>query len=210
MKILNLYAGIGGNRKLWGDEHDITAVEYDKEIAKAYKDRYPTDTVIVCDAKQYLSEHYQEFDFIWASPPCQSHSTIINSQYTRSSYNAKFPDMSLYEIILFLQGHARDKKWVVENVIPYYEPLIKPAAQIDRHLYWSNFNITNIDVKKQYIIKFVTIDTLKDFDISSYSGIKNKRQVIRNQVNYEVGKHILDCALGQSKQDTQSLFDFAS
>ena len=22
MKILNLYAGIGGNRKLWGDEHD--------------------------------------------------------------------------------------------------------------------------------------------------------------------------------------------
>lgn len=29
MKILNLYAGIGGNRKLWtpnGDEHDITAV----------------------------------------------------------------------------------------------------------------------------------------------------------------------------------------
>ena len=27
MKILNLYAGIGGNRKLWGDEHEITAVE---------------------------------------------------------------------------------------------------------------------------------------------------------------------------------------
>ena len=22
LKILNLYAGIGGNRKLWGDEHD--------------------------------------------------------------------------------------------------------------------------------------------------------------------------------------------
>ena len=27
LKILNLYAGIGGNRKLWGNEHDITAVE---------------------------------------------------------------------------------------------------------------------------------------------------------------------------------------
>ena len=27
MKILNLYAGIGGNRKLWGDEHEVVAVE---------------------------------------------------------------------------------------------------------------------------------------------------------------------------------------
>lgn len=33
MKILNLYAGIGGNRKKWGDDHEITAVELDEEIA---------------------------------------------------------------------------------------------------------------------------------------------------------------------------------
>lgn len=26
MKILNLYAGIGGNRELWGNEHEITGV----------------------------------------------------------------------------------------------------------------------------------------------------------------------------------------
>ena len=35
-KILNLYAGIGGNRKLWGDEHEITAVEYDEATADVY------------------------------------------------------------------------------------------------------------------------------------------------------------------------------
>lgn len=29
MKILNLYAGIGGNRKLWGDEHEITDLKGD-------------------------------------------------------------------------------------------------------------------------------------------------------------------------------------
>ena len=69
MKILNLYAGIGGNRKLWGDEHDITAVELMPEIAKIYKELYPNDTVIVGDAHEYLRLHFREFDFIWASPP---------------------------------------------------------------------------------------------------------------------------------------------
>ena len=41
MEILNLYAGIGGNRKLWGDDHEITAVEYKQEIADIYKDFFP-------------------------------------------------------------------------------------------------------------------------------------------------------------------------
>jgi len=195
MRVLNLYAGIGGNRKLWGGDIQVTAVEFDPSIAEAYKDRYPNDTVIVGCAQKYLLENYRNFDFIWASPPCQSHSTIINSQYTRDNYNAKLPDMSLYQIILFLQGHGRKIKWVVENVIPYYEPLIKPTSKIDRHLYWSNFDIPSIDVEKKHIIKFVTIDTLKDFDISKYSGIKNKRQVIRNQVDYQVGAYIFGCAL---------------
>lgn len=64
MKILNLYAGIGGNRKLWGDEHEITAVENDPNIAKIYQEFFPNDTVIVGDAHKYLLEHYKEFDFI--------------------------------------------------------------------------------------------------------------------------------------------------
>ena len=176
MKILNLYAGIGGNRKLWGDEHHVTAVEFDENIAKAYQDRYPNDRVVTGCAKEYLLNNYKEFDFIWASPPCQSHSTIINSQYTRDTYTAKFPDMSLYEIILFLQFHNKDKLWVVENVIPYYKELIKPAAEIDRHYYWSNFNIPKIDTEKKYVIKHVT---KKDapVNLDGY-GIKDQRQVI--------------------------------
>ena len=74
MKILNLYAGVGGNRKLWGGEHDITAVELDAQIAEVYADLYPNDTVIVGDAHEYLLENYMDFDFIWSSPPCPSHS----------------------------------------------------------------------------------------------------------------------------------------
>ena len=59
MKILNLYAGIGGNRKLWSDEHQITAVENNDKIAKTYKKYFPNDTVVVSDAHQYLLHNYQ-------------------------------------------------------------------------------------------------------------------------------------------------------
>ena len=56
MKILNLYAWIGGNRKEW-EWHQITAVEYDPVIAKVYQDLYPNDIVIIWDAHQYLLDH---------------------------------------------------------------------------------------------------------------------------------------------------------
>ena len=204
MKILNLFCGLGGNRALWGDNHHIVGVELDSAIATAYQDRFPNDKMVIGDAKQYLLDHYKEFDFIWASPPCQSHSRIINSQYTRGSYNAKYPDMSLYEMILFLQGHGRKCKWVIENVIPYYTPLIKPDAEIDRHLYWSNFPIQEITANKKYIIKYVT---KKDAPLNlDKFGIKDQRQAIRNQVDSDIGKHILDCAMGTDSHKQGALF----
>lgn len=64
MKILNLYAGIGGNRKLWGEDNEVTAIEYDENIAKIYQENFPNDKVIVTDAHEYLLEHFREFDFI--------------------------------------------------------------------------------------------------------------------------------------------------
>lgn len=198
LHILNLYGGIGGNRKLWDKVHPnikVTTVEFDKNIAKAYQDRFPQDTVIVGCAMEYLLKYYKFFHFIWASPPCQTHTRMIHSQKDRTVYEAKYPDMSLYQIILFLQLHKDKFKYVVENVRPYYEPLIKPSVSIDRHYYWANFDIEEIEVEKMYIHNDVTIGSLKDFDLKQYKNIKNKRQVVRNQVNYEIGKHILESAL---------------
>jgi len=58
MRILNLYAGIGGNRKLWTDV-EVTAVEMNPKIAAIYQDFFPNDKVIVADAHQYLLDHFK-------------------------------------------------------------------------------------------------------------------------------------------------------
>jgi DNA (cytosine-5)-methyltransferase 1 len=123
IKVLNLYAGIGGNRKLWNDV-EVTAVEENETIATIYSDNFPHDKIVIGDAHQYLLENYKEFDFIWSSPPCPTHS---RSRYWGFGVNGKspiFPDMKLYEEIIFLQYHCKNL-YIVENVIPYYNPLIK-------------------------------------------------------------------------------------
>lgn len=197
MKILNLYAGIGGNRRLWGDEHQVTAVEYDPQIAEVYKDLYPNDTVIVGDAHQFLLENYDDFDFIWSSPPCQTHSRFrfhigVKFRGTKPAY----PDMSLYEEILLLQHYFKGI-YVVENVIPYYKPFLDPQ-QINRHLYWANFEIGDLPVINENLreIQIPGLQELHGVDLSKYK-LKNKRQVLRNCVHSETGKAILDAAMNK-------------
>lgn len=189
MKILNLYAGIGGNRRLWGDEHDITAVEWDKEIAAIYKDFYPNDTVIVADANQYLLDHYKEYDFIWSSPPCPSHSQIRRCGVHRGQNEAIYPDMVLYQEIIVLRTFAKCN-WVVENVIPYYSPLIT-GIKLGRHLFWSNLHIPEmqIDEGSREERHKSLIDTL-----TQYKTV-NKQKLIRNMVNPKIGKYLLDIAM---------------
>ena len=194
MKILNLYAGIGGNRRLWGG-HEVTAVEYDPEIAAVYKDLYPNDTVIVGDAHSYLLEHHQEFEFIWSSPPCQTHSSFRHNIGVRfRGVAAKYPDMTLYEEIIFMKYHAKSL-WVIENVNPYYGALI-PAQKLNRHLYWSNFELPKTEpvVENLRAAQIPDLEKLHEVDLSGYK-LKNKRQVLRNAVHAQVGLDILNAAL---------------
>jgi DNA (cytosine-5)-methyltransferase 1 len=142
IKVLNLYAGLGGNRKLWKGV-EVTAVELNPEIAKTYSWFFQDDKIVVGDAHQYLLDYYKEFDFIWSSPPCQSHSGT--NHFLHPQGVVRYPDFRLYEEIVFLQKWFKGK-WVVENVKPYYEPLIK-AQEVGRHLFWSNFSITSLKVK---------------------------------------------------------------
>ena len=213
MKILNLYAGIGGNRKLWGDEHDITAVELNPDIAKVYQDFFPDDTVIVDNAHEYLLKHHKEFDFIWSSPPCQSHSRMMKA--TRHNV-IKYPDLKLYEEIIFLTNFFK-APFVVENVTPYYTPLIEPSNILSRHFFWSNFVIHGFkqDQPKDFITLGTVADTQKLKDWLGlnykgnlyYSGNHCPGQVLRNCVHPKLGKHILDCATGaEIKTEELELF----
>ncbi len=200
MKILNLYAGIGGNRKLWGDEHEITAVEYNPKIAAVYKDFFPNDTVIVGDAHEYLRKHFREFDFIWASPPCPTHSVLQMTRYYDE--NLKYPDMTLYQEIIWLQTFFKGK-WVIENVKPYYEPLISPTFSLDRHYFWSsdfimtptfinNYTQIRDNVKEMAKIYDIDLEVLKKHNVE-------QRLVLRNMVVPEIGKYIFEKLTGENK-----------
>lgn len=200
MKILNLYAGIGGNRKFWDEcdiDLEITAVENNVDIAKIYQDFYPEDKVIVADAHQFLLDHYKKYDFIWSSPPCPSHSDIRRYGVHKGQFEAIYPDLKLWQEIILLK-HFAAGKWVVENVKPYYESVIQPTFKLDRHYFWSNFRVIQSQQKTKRevsnLTKFTNSTINFGFDLRKYK-IKNKRQILRNIVNPETGLHILNQAL---------------
>jgi DNA (cytosine-5)-methyltransferase 1 len=202
MKILNLYAGIGGNRKLWGEEHQITAVENDENIACAYQTIFPKDRVIITDAHKYLLDHYKEFDFIWSSPPCPTHSDIRRCGVHHGQYPAKYPDMKLYEEIIFLK-HFSKCPWVVENVVSYYDPLIKPF-EAHRHYFWSSFIITKIKTTENRIHNdIVGSIPVYGFDLNKFDYIQDKRKVLRNMVDPKLGLHIFNCAFKEKQVTLQ-------
>lgn len=203
IKILNLYAGIGGNRKLWPDDQiEVTAVELNKSVANIYKEFFPKDKVIIEDAHQFLLNHYKEFDFIWASPPCPTHSRVRFMASKRGDYEVKFPDMTLYQEIIFLKHYFKGK-WIIENVIGYYKPLIKPQ-KFDRHYFWSNFYISQLNTEYGGNIKkghAKELQKIKGINIDKFELIgRRKDSVIRSYINPKIGLHIFNSAFKEKQQ----------
>ena len=204
MRVLNLYAGIGGNRKLWTDV-EVTAIEINPKIAKVYQDFFPQDKIIIADAHQYLLDHFEEFDFVWSSPPCPTHSVCNN--FLKGQGIIRYPDMALWQEIIFLK-HFFKGKYCVENVKSYYKPMFNPQ-ELGRHYFWANFYIPKIKVdyeigtmnrqaskhsqrraiiREAQIPELIDLHGLKDFDLP------NKRQILRNCVLPEIGLHILEAS----------------
>lgn len=224
MKILNLYAGIGGNRGGWKltEKDSVVAVEMNPLIAKIYKEHFPNDEVIIGDAHEYLLEHFREFDFIWASPPCPTHSKVRKSLAIKRDKDGNeyeqnkpvYPNMMLYQEIILLDNYF-DGFYCIENVIPFYEPLIK-GQQLGRHLFWSNVKF-NEKIKFEARGNFDNTEELaKDlgYDISKWSGI-DKKLALRNCCEADISEYIfgeVKRAMGikeiEQENLTRNLFNF--
>jgi len=205
-RVLNCYAGIGGNRKYWdGPNMEVTAIEFDENIANVYKDLHPNDIVIVTDAHEYLLNNYENFDFIWCSPPCPTHS--VTNYFLNAQGIKRYPDMKLYQEIILLQTFFKGK-YIIENVKSYYEPLIKPQIS-GRHYFWANFKIPLLKFEKQIgrmngkksdlggkIQSELRTNNHKKlgFDLSKYANI-DKEKVLNNCVAPEIGLAIFQSAL---------------
>ena len=207
MKILNLYACLGGNRYKWNEVKEdiqVTAVELDPECARLYKLRFPNDKVIVADAHKYLLDNYKEYDIIWSSPPCPTHS---KARFWAIGANGKkpiYPDLKLYEEILLLDYHFKGK-YVIENVIPYYNPMLNPKKR-GRHLYWTNFNLPHNLKDRRFKISQTKneLNELSKFhkiDLNLYKGKQSKVKIGRNLVDYEAGKTIFETMLEIVKKE---------
>ena len=198
-RILNLYAGLGGNRKMWTD-CEVTAVEMNPKIAAVYQRQHPQDSVVIGDAHEYLLANHGRFDLVWSSPPCQTHSKMNKATRHKSR---RYPDMTLWQEIIFLQNFCAGL-WVVENVVPYYAPLIPPTAQVGRHLFWSNFPIVADEVPqpadfinkcnlagKAALMEWLGIHYAENI---YYDGNHCPAQILRNCVHPKLGAQILQCA----------------
>jgi len=203
MRILNCYCGIGGNRRLWtpkGDEHEIVGIELNPAIAKIYQDFFPQDKVIITDAHQYLLEHFKEFDFIWSSPPCPTHSFLARTNIAQGHF-FDYPDMRLYQEIILLK-YIYKKSFCVENVRSYYKPLICPQ-EVGSHYFWANFFIHPMKIDRCHPRKktkgyIKMLQGKKGFDLSEYKKI-DKVKLLHNCTEPELGLHILN----ESKNNIQ-------
>jgi len=107
--------------------------------------------------------------------------------------------MKLYEEVLLLK-HRFKGKYVVENVVSYYEPLIKPQ-ELQRHYFWTNFYITPKEFQSENTCTVNDRERLSKifgFNLDGYAGI-DKRKALRNCVLPELGLYIFEQSLKEQK-----------
>jgi len=150
----------------------------------------------------YLVDNFPLYDFIWARPPCQSHSRMLAGGQNRKP---RLTDMSLWQVILFCQQYV-EVPWCVENVVPRYKPFIEPTGEASRHLFWSNYSMDfppQIDAQPPVWDKCNLEGKaemeqwlgLGETPTLYYTGNHNPVQVLQNCLHPELGKWALECAL---------------
>lgn len=154
-----------------------------------------------------MKNNFQDYDFIWSSPPCPTHSHVRNVANVGNGQSEHvYPDMKLWQEILFLEQYF-EGSYVVENVKPYYDEnveweIVQPQES-SRHYFWSNFSIPEVNIKADRVDNFRTRDSRHGIDLTGYGlDPKERGKVARNMVNPDLGKAILENRRTKQKQIT--------
>jgi len=122
-KGLDLFCGAGGCSKGYDEAgFDMTGVDIEPQPHYPYQ-------FFQADWARYLAEHWQEYDFIHASPPCQAYSGMRRITLARFGVAPEHPD--LIALVRDKLGQT-GKPFVIENVpgAPLHTQLVLCAAAL--------------------------------------------------------------------------------
>ncbi len=213
LRILDLFCGVGGVARGFqkyllenGIEFEYYAVDINDAILLAHRILNPHSVTLKRDAYSFTDHELRSYDFIWASPPCESHSRLMWIYNKNQPEKWEPPDKKLWQLIERL--YRLGIPFVVENVRPYYRPPMRPTSYVCRHALWSNLSIPPFDYSRinidffehikddvHKLVEYHELNGVAERIIKTIGGVRKARDALRDmvhhRVSYEIAKRVI-------------------